>query len=1779
MLTVNEYAQLSARTYDRTRINKITLPQDITEVHWQDDDPETGFSAGVYKKGNQVVIAFTGTNEQLIKDFAVANVPAGLGLSSAQITRSAELVLETISKYPDAELSFTGHSLGGGLASLMAVFFDKKATVFDHAPFKATALSHEAIMVLHIYLKLNNYRNQAFDDYVDPFLTSYETRKQNVTAWHVGGEMLQVLREIYLPIPNFGAITGKDQEYEISVGRDFLYDIEWQELKDLSFGEMYDKLKSSAGKAVNLHSMVLLLGLLSSESFRQSVAELPDSLEVMFDTELYAVESPEYSDNEDIWARLVKQQLGGIERQFGDPEGSGRVITAQPILDAMARAFEQLATVLPANGLARQAVIAQLAEWFYYQADGYQYQGRPFFATSAPEVLQYTLAAGEDYGGGVNTRSNGGLVSKNLSSKYTLPWLQDVLVANGVQPQTVASGHFQQWNVAGGQQAVSMSAVNEQLSQFMLGSGGNDMLRGGNQDDLLLGGDGDDILAGSSGHNVLVGGKGADTYQIANGSQNVIVDADGSGYLEWNGLKLAGGKHLLGNNSWYDEANYISYSLFGQTLLVNHHSTTSAFSVQIQNWSAGMLGLNMGSSAPGSSYQYYVGDQRAKLIGVEIDLHVKPGESGYNTYKWSSTQRLPDGSLSNGITVAGFDDIIYGSANNDHIEGRLGNDALDGGAGNDLIEGGAGRDLLLGGGGSDIIKGDEGDDFIIANTRLNTGLRVSPDDQWIMPVDGKELVFAGSKWGVFIDEETENKEDVRIFSGSSETFADEAGTQGDTLQGGVGDDYILGSNTNDFIDGDGADVNAAGDIVYASGNDTIYGGGGEDQIIGGQGDDNIFGDGIVKPGYLNTVAAQEHRRDTIYGGEGQDTISGDGGSDYIDGGDDNDKLYGDQRNYDSAYTEGKNFLHETYHGRDEIHGGAGNDQIVGGGKGDWLYGGSGNDNIWGDDSDKVRHKELAGDDFISGGAGEDYLDGGYGNDEIHGGTENDHIRGGAGLDSLYGDEGNDHITGDGSDTPTVDHGIDKLYGGAGDDEIIGGGQNDRLYGGDGDDKLWGDDSAALDNQDPDIKGQDYLAGGTGNDYMDGGMDDDMLYGGEGKDTLFGGAGSDLLYGEDGDDTLIGDLSSNTDVYDKKLSATEIHNDYLNGGNGDDSLVGGMGNDVLIGGAGNDLLWGDLGVEESQASAEIVGDDILYGGAGNDYLDGGYGNDTLSGDEGDDTLYGNHGNDALYGGEGQDSLFGGSGDDMIFGGAGNDSLAGSTGKDYLNGQEGDDEYVYSNGDGITTIEDIEGKTIIFVDSLEELTFSTYENGLLVTNNTLGDAIYLVGYYLDDAQKSLDASNVIFAEAGKQSLTLETLVSLKKIKKKGSSAAESLLGTSRDDEIEAFEGNDILNGLEGNDKLLGWQGDDTYVFDENWGVDTIIDKDGTNSIIFTSLASTKATFYREGNDLLILGNINDNNYQNIVYVKDQFNDSSFNASNSIQKIHFADGVVLDQAKAIQQFFVHSTMVDGLIQGTEDDDDISGTAGSDTVMGNLGNDIINGGAGDDRLDGGSGADTFVFTGNWGQDIVTGSDGEDHMYFRDTPSSAVEFKRDGLDLLIIKKGTDEQIRIQGQFSSEVKYDSQVIINWEFADGVVLKPNDVYLQLMNGTDGNDVIVGGADDDIINGRDGNDRLDGGSGVDTFVFTGNWGQDIVTGSDGEDHMYFRDTPSSAVEFKRDGLDLLIIKKGTDEQIRIQGQFSSEVKYDSQVIINWEFADGVVLKPNNVYVQLMNGTDGNDVIVGG
>ncbi|HEX6687053.1 MAG TPA: calcium-binding protein [Solirubrobacterales bacterium] len=68
--------------------------------------------------------------------------------------------------------------------------------------------------------------------------------------------------------------------------------------------------------------------------------------------------------------------------------------------------------------------------------------------------------------------------------------------------------------------------------------------------------------------------------------------------------------------------------------------------------------------------------------------------------------------------------------------------------------------------------------------------------------------------------------------------------------------------------------------------------------------------------------------------------------------------------------------------------------------------------------------------------------------------------------------------------------------------------------------------------------------------------------------------------------------------------------------------------------------------------------------------------TVYGEGGNDTLYGQRGNDRLFGGEGNDRLYGGVGDDMLRGGPGDDRLSGGFGADSLDGEAGDD---FARGD--------------------------------------------------------------------------------------------------------------------------------------------------------------------------------------------------------------------------------------------------------------------------------------------------------------------------------------------------------------------------------------------------------------------------------------------------------------------------------------------------------------------
>jgi len=126
----------------RPEINRFPVPQGWTErIENRASNENSGFEARAFQKGNEIVISFAGTNpnESLLGPDHTADYLLATGVGSVQLEQAAEYYLQVKAASPTATITFTGHSLGGGLAALMGVFFGKQAVTFDQAPFANSA--------------------------------------------------------------------------------------------------------------------------------------------------------------------------------------------------------------------------------------------------------------------------------------------------------------------------------------------------------------------------------------------------------------------------------------------------------------------------------------------------------------------------------------------------------------------------------------------------------------------------------------------------------------------------------------------------------------------------------------------------------------------------------------------------------------------------------------------------------------------------------------------------------------------------------------------------------------------------------------------------------------------------------------------------------------------------------------------------------------------------------------------------------------------------------------------------------------------------------------------------------------------------------------------------------------------------------------------------------------------------------------------------------------------------------------------------------------------------------------------------------------------------------------------------------------------------------------------------------------------------------------------------------------------------------------------------------
>ncbi|GFM89601.1 hypothetical protein PSCICO_50000 [Pseudomonas cichorii] len=1136
----------------------------------------------------------------------------------------------------------------------------------------------------------------------------------------------------------------------------------------------------------------------------------------------------------------------------------------------------------------------------------------------------------------------------------------------------------------------------------------------------------------------------------------------------------------------------------------------------------------------------YVGSELYVNSGeVPISI-IFGGEEGDDISGAEKADRLYGGAGADDIEGGSGFDYIEGGLDNDSMRGGEGNDTIVGMSGDDSLSGGKGSDELLGGlgidkyiffsgDGSDVITDtDSGGTISINGKGVPVGIKLSNGaDSWESADETISFVLMAGNQGqkdLVINYGLNDKIIIKNFKPGTmgivleerEEEEEEEDGQGITVFGDLKptadkDNYRYDMFGNVIVHPDIPELNR-NDILYGSAfTDKLVGLGGSDQLLSAEGDDLIYAD--IETTLEDAIKDSPRVSQSVRG-------------DWLDGGDDDDHLFGSNA-------------------RDVLLGGNGNDIMVGG---------AGDDNLHGDDithrltddwnfirgtvalSDTVTSFQNSyvgaftkiltegGDDIIYGQEGQDFISGGLGGDLLDGGSDADILSGDGGQDTLIGGEGDDQLSGDNLDW--VDglasryHGDDHLNGGDGNDVISGNGGNDILYGGNGNDQLKGDDYVLQG-----IFGD--AANYFGKDYLDGGAGNDQLNGGGGDDTLVGG---------DGNDRLEGDYYDHPDAYQG--------NDLLYGGNGNDTLRGMSGSDTLYGGEGADALEGDAFEYEG-----IINNDYLHGGEGNDTLWGGFGSDRLYGNEGDDFLEGDYeglfkdssGDDYLNGGEGNDTLFGGEGDDTLLGGTGRDYLKGGAGNniyeggsfdDFIESMSGDDQFNFGASDGIDIVFDQGGRNLLNLTSgysLSSIDVDTVETDygmVLRVGTSPTSALYIRDFqkWSNSTVQFFDGTTVAFGDIMK--LSNESFESY------GGGGGDLLYGSSVGDRLNGMYGNDTLVGRTGNDTLSGGFGVDIYSIEVGDGNDLIVEEVETDLPTGNIISFGKGIV---GSGLKFSSLITSDDVDALLVSYEGGAITILNGKDGIiSSFIFADGTTLSISDVLEIMKVDEVLEKSdFIIGDEGDDVIDGGIGNDTIEGGSGSDTLYGGYGADELRGGEGNDSLI--GGEGNDLLIGGNGTDSLsggsgddiyvvglstlystiYNQDAGVQDYDLVRilGGIsfeDISLMRWGnSDLSVRFEGSVFYVSKYFSGGgdRLSLEFSDGSTFDYKKVIEKMAAGTnkkdqlyglDVGDYIDGGADEDTIWGGLGDDTLIGGAGNDTI--RGEAGNDFLYGGSGDDWLF-------------------------------------------------------------------------------
>lgn len=286
--------------------------------------------------------------------------------------------------------------------------------------------------------------------------------------------------------------------------------------------------------------------------------------------------------------------------------------------------------------------------------------------------------------------------------------------------------------------------------------------------------------------------------------------------------------------------------------------------------------------------------------------------------------------------------------------------------------------------------------------------------------------------------------------------------------------------------------------------------------------------------------------------------------------------------------------------------------------------------------------------------------------------------------------------------------------------------------------------------------------------------------------------------------------------------------------------------------------------------------------------------------------------------------------------------------------------------------------------------------------------------------------------------------------GTNGDDALNGSGAQDIIWAEDGDDSISTGAGNDIIYGGAGNDTI-------------RAGSGNDVVYGDAGDDAIIGGEGNDLLYGGDGNDTIEGNTG------NDTIYGGSGN-------DTITGNEGG-------------DMLYGGDGNDMLDGGEGNDILDGGEGDDSLSGGTGDDTLSGGAGDDTYYINADHGNDTIYDSEGRSTLVFGDELSAEDYALRIDIHsgISLVHHETGETISIPDFINMPEYYD--FIFDGE---AQTIGGGDSR-QVIEGTDGDDVIAGGSGFNIIKGNDGNDSITGGDHL-NFIYGGD-GDDTITGGNG------------------------------------------------------------------------------------